>query len=314
MFGKWHVGYDTKFNPVHQGFDEYIGYVAGNVDYHSHIDQEGYEDWWSRDTLKKEKGYSTDLITKHAVDFITRHKDEPFLLYIPHEAPHGPFQGRTSPAERYIGWKNDKNKSDRPSQEELELIYKEMVEVMDEGIGNVMSTLKELGLDENTLVIFCSDNGGISRVGDNGPLRGYKASLLEGGHRVSAMARYTGKIAPGQINDQTILTMDLYPTMAEVIGAEIPENIDGISIKNLLFKGENLPERDLFWGYTGRAAMRKGDWKLMLPRLDAEPQLYNLKSDLGETNNLAKENPELVKEMLDKINLWKKDVNAVEKK
>jgi arylsulfatase A-like enzyme len=308
MFGKWHVGYDVKFNPVNQGFDEYIGYVSGNVDYHSHIDQAGYEDWWYGDTLKKEKGYSTDLISLHAVDFIKRHKDVPFLLYIPHEAPHGPFQGRNSAAERFAGWDNDQNKSERPSKEELKFIYKEMVEVMDEGIGNVMATLKELGLDNNTIVFFCSDNGGISRVGDNGPLKGYKASLWEGGHRVTAMARYPGKIVPGQVNDQTIMTMDLFPTMAEIVGAVAPEGIDGISIKKLLFEGQDLPERELFWGYAGRVAMRKGEWKLMLPRPDADPQLYNLKTDIGETTNLAKENPELVKEMLEKIGLWKKDV------
>ncbi|WP_430933485.1 sulfatase [Saccharicrinis sp. 156] len=308
MFGKWHVGYQTKFNPVHQGFDEYIGYVSGNVDYHSHIDQEGYEDWWYDDTLKKESGYSTDLITKHSVDFIKRHKDKPFLLYIPHEAPHGPFQGRNSKAERSIGWKNDPKLKVNIPQEELDLIYKEMVEVMDEGIGKVMSTLKDLNLHKNTFVFFCSDNGGIKKVGSNGPLKGYKSNLWEGGHRVSAMAWFPGKIAPNQVNDQTILTMDLYPTIVDMIGAEMPKEIDGISIKNLLFKGEDLPQRELFWGYVKRRAMRKGDWKLMLPNKEAEPMLFNLKSDIGETNNVANENPELVKEMVEKIDLWERAI------
>ena len=96
IFGKWHLGYDSKFNPVYQGFDEFVGFVSGNIDYHSHIDQEGYTDWWFDNRLNEEVGYSTDLITKHSVDFIKKNKDENFLLYIAHESPHYPFQGRNS--------------------------------------------------------------------------------------------------------------------------------------------------------------------------------------------------------------------------
>lgn len=309
MFGKWHVGYQPKYNPVKQGFDEYIGFVAGNVDYHSHVDQEGYEDWWKQDTLQKEKGYSTDLITKHSVDFIQRHKDEPFLLYIPHEAPHGPFQGRSTEARRWVGGKDDPGFNKRDPKEIEVPIYKEMIEVMDEGIGEVINTLKELNLDKNTLVFFCSDNGGISRLADNGPLRGYKASLWEGGHRVSAIAWYPGVIAPGQQNNEVVLTMDLYPTLAELIGADIPQNIDGISVKDNLLNGVQLPQRDLFWQYAGKIAMRRGDWKIIRFK-NAAPQLYNLKTDIGETTNLADENPELVQDMLAEIAAWEADVFA----
>ncbi|MCL4137007.1 UNVERIFIED_CONTAM: hypothetical protein GTU68_000149 [Idotea baltica] len=308
MFGKWHVGYQTNFNPIHQGFDEYIGYVSGNVDYQSHIDQEGYEDWWNGDTLKKESGYSTDLITKHSVDFIKRHKDVPFLLYIPHEAPHGPFQGRTSKADRYKGWKNGTSPKTKMSQEELNLVYKEMVEVMDEGIGEVMATLKKMKLDDNTFVFFCSDNGGISKVGSNGSLRGYKSTLWEGGHRVSAIARYPKKIAPNQINNEIILTMDLYPTIMDLVGAKEPTGLDGISVKNNLLKGDTLPNRDLFWGYSGRKAIRQGDWKLILRNKNTEPLLFNLKEDLSENDNRAEKHPEMVEAMLNKLEVWDKDV------
>ncbi len=314
MFGKWHVGYQTKFNPIQQGFDEYIGYVSGNVDYHSHIDQEGYEDWWVGDTIKNEKGYSTDLITKHSVDFIERHKDESFLLYIPHEAPHGPFQGRKSEAERYVGWKDGAKQKKKVSEEELNAIYKEMVEVMDEGIGEVMETLKKLKLDKNTLVFFCSDNGASRKVGSNGGLRGYKSTLWEGGHRVSAMAWYPGRIAPNQVNDETILTMDLFPTIMDLVGAEIPKGLDGISVKNNLIEGEALPQRDLFWGYAGRKAIRQGDWKLILQKKDAEPLLYNLKEDIGENDNVAGQHPERVGTMLGKLNDWSEDVYATKTK
>ena len=313
MFGKWHVGYKTEFNPIKQGFDEYIGYVSGNVDYHSHIDQEGYEDWWVGDQIKNEKGYSTDLITKHSVDFIKHHKDDPFLLYIPHEAPHGPFQGRQSEAERYVGWKNGLSPKQKLSEEELNTLYKEMVEVMDEGIGKVMTTLKVLNIDKNTLVFFCSDNGASRKVGSNGGLRGYKSTLWEGGHRVSAMAWYPGTILPNQVNNETILTMDLFPTIMSFVGAEIPKNLDGISLKNNLLKGEALPNRDVFWGYAGRKAMRQGDWKLILSKKGAAPRLYNLKEDISETNNVASEHPELVETMLKKLEAWSEDVYATSK-
>tara|TARA_R110002126_G_scaffold22865_5_gene81091 strand:- start:15746 stop:17071 length:1326 start_codon:yes stop_codon:yes gene_type:complete len=313
MFGKWHVGYKKEFNPINQGFDEYIGYVSGNVDYHSHIDQEGYEDWWVGDSIKNEKGYSTDLITEHSVDFIKRHKDEPFLLYIPHEAPHGPFQGRKSAAERYVGWKNGAKQKDKMSDEELNNIYKEMVEVMDEGVGEVMKTLKELNIDKNTIIFFCSDNGASRRVGSNGGLRGYKSTLWEGGHRVSAMAWYPGTIQPNQVSDKTVLTMDLFPTIMDLVGAEQIQNLDGVSLKDNLIKGEPLAERDLFWGYAGRKAIRQGDWKLIIRNKIAEPLLYNLKEDIGENNNLAQQHPELVKSLTKKLEAWGDDVYATTK-
>lgn len=308
IFGKWHVGYQTKFNPINQGFDEYIGYVSGNVDYHSHIDQEGYEDWWTGDELKKEEGYSTDLISKHAVDFIKRHQDEPFVLYVPHEAPHGPFQGRNSKPIRDVGWKSGDQPKQDQSQEELAYLYKEMVEVMDEGVGEIIATLKELQLDENTFVFFCTDNGAARKVGSNGKLRGFKSTLWEGGHRVPAIAWYPGKIAPNQVNTETILTMDLYPTIMDMMGMEVPSGQDGVSVKKNLLDQEPMPDRELFWAYTGRKAMRQGDWKLIVNRRDEEPRLYNLKNDLGESNNLAKQYPERVKGMLNRLEVWDNDV------
>lgn len=308
IFGKWHVGYDPKFNPIHQGFDEYIGYVSGNVDYQSHVDQEGFEDWWSGDQLKQEDGYSTDLITNHAVDFIKRHREEPFLLYIPHEAPHYPIQGRNSKAEREIGGKNGVDFIAYGSEENKEELYKEMVEVMDEGIGKVIQSLKDLKLDSNTLVFFCSDNGGTAKLSSNGALRGSKGSVWEGGHRVTAIACYPGIIAPNQVSNAQTLTMDLYPTLVDLIGAEIPKNIDGISFKNHMLMGEALPERELFWQHGKQTAMRMGEWKLVLETKEAKPKLFNLISDIGETSDLALQKPELVSQMLKKIKLWEQDV------
>ena len=311
MFGKWHVGYPEKYNPVHQGFDEYIGYVSGNVDYHAHIDQEGYEDWWHQNKLKKEKGYSTDLITNHAVDFIRKHKDEPFLVYIPHEAPHGPFQGRNTPSFRKIG---EVVKDQKRSKEETQLLLKEMIEVMDEGIGNVMQTLQELDLDENTFVFFCSDNGG-AKYGDNTPLRAGKASLYEGGQRVAGIARWKGKISAGTTTDQIAMTMDILPTLAEFGGVDIPEGIDGVSLKGLLLNNTKLINRDLYWQYSNKLPMRRGKWKLVMFMGNENLELYNLETDLGEKINLANKYPQKATKMKQSILAWYEEVikNSVKK-
>lgn len=164
IFGKWHLGYDKKYNPVHQGFDEFIGYISGNVDYHSHFDQEGNSDWWKDDKLANETGYSTNLISQNAIDFITRHQKKPFLLYISHEAPHSPYQGINSKADRFPGALNGVDFATNGSEKNIFPVYKEMIEILDESIGETINTLKKLNLDENTMVIFCSDNGATKPV------------------------------------------------------------------------------------------------------------------------------------------------------
>jgi len=308
MVGKWHLGYPERYNPVHHGFDEFVGYVSGNVDYHSHIDQEAHEDWWWQNKLQKEEGYSTDLITKHSVAFINKHKDEPFFLYIPHESPHGPFQGRKSKPFRVIGQKNTTN-----PEENLEAIYKEMIEVMDEGIGEVINTLKTLGIEENTLVFFCSDNGP-ARLGSSGGLHGGKGSVWEGGHRVPAIAWWPGKIKPNQESNQTAMTMDLLPTMMSLVGGKANPDWDGLDISGVLLKNENLPQRDLFWrhysndGSRQSVAIRSGDWKLLQLSQKSEPQLYNLKEDLAETKDLSTANPEIKNKLWEKLNAWQEEV------
>ncbi|MBD3276040.1 MAG: sulfatase-like hydrolase/transferase, partial [Candidatus Marinimicrobia bacterium] len=192
VFGKWHVGYQEKFNPVHQGFDEFRGYVSGNVDYFSHIDGIGVHDWWDENEKIHEEGYVTHLINDHSVQFIRDHQDEPFCLYVAHEAPHFPFQG---PDDEAIREEGNPGREDR-DPERVKRAYTEMVQVMDDGIGQILDTLQELDLAENTFVFFCSDNGALS-FGSNGDLRGWKGSLWEGGHRVPAIAWWPGKVEPG---------------------------------------------------------------------------------------------------------------------
>ncbi|MBN1342344.1 MAG: sulfatase-like hydrolase/transferase, partial [Phycisphaerae bacterium] len=150
LFGKWHLGYEAGFNPTKQGFDEFRGYVSGNVDYHSHIDQTGIEDWWTGVEKVPETGYTTDLITRHGVRFIERHKDRPFCLYLPHEAPHYPYQGRADRPDRAPG----KPGPIQGSRKDKVGAYKEMVEAMDEGLGRIVETVRRLGLDKRTFIFF----------------------------------------------------------------------------------------------------------------------------------------------------------------
>jgi arylsulfatase A-like enzyme len=313
MYGKWHLGYAEKFNPVKQGFDVFRGFVSGNIDYFSHVDQEGYFDWWDNSKLKDDPGYSTDLITKYGIAFMKKNSKEPFFLYLPYEAPHYPFQARYSRPFRKVGQKQSKDKT-LPA-DSIPTIYKDMVETLDASIGKILATLKELGLDDNTLVFFCSDNGGIKRYGKhNAPLRGHKGTLYEGGHRVPAIARWPGKIPEGKWCDETILSMDILPTLVDITGGTPPEGIDGVSFKKVLVGNGKMPERSLFWRFRGSKVIRKGDMKLIVAKpkdksRKPEVELYNLKSDISESDTLADGEPEKVNELQKELDEWDKEVS-----
>jgi len=305
IFGKWHLGYNVQFNPYRQGFDEFRGYVSGNVDYHSHIDGAGFDDWWKNLEKVPEEGYCTDLITKHGIDFIERHKNEPFCLYLPHESVHSPYQGRKDPPERLSGGKKGK----KTRGEEIARAYKEMVEVMDEGVGRIVETLKRLGLERKTFIFFCSDNGA-TKNGSNGVLAGFKGSLWEGGHRVPAIAYWPGRIHPGTVTSQTVLGMDMFPTIVAIARAKVPAglNLDGVDLLGMLTKNKKLPERTLFWRYRKQKAVRKGRWKLLVQGDNV--RLYNLDEDLGEKNNLVNTKPAVVRELQGELAAWEREVSA----
>ena len=305
IFGKWHLGYNVEFNPARQGFDEFRGYVSGNVDYHSHIDGAGFDDWWKNLEKAPEEGYCTDLITKHGVDFIERHKDEPFCLYLPHESVHSPYQGRNDPPERLPGGKKGK----KARGEEIARAYKEMVEVMDEGIGRIAETVRRLGLELKTFIFFCSDNGA-TKNGSNGALAGYKGSLWEGGHRVPAVAYWPGRIKPGTVTNQITMGMDMFPTMVSIAKAKLPTglNLDGVDLLGMLMEDKKLPERTLFWRYRKERAVRKGPWKLLVQGDNLK--LYNLDNDLGEKKNLAGAKPEMVRLLKGNLEAWEQEVSA----
>ena len=223
--------YDTIFSPTKNGFDYFKGFVSGNIDYHSHVDQVGQYDWWLNTEIIIEEGYSPDLITNSAIDFISNNKEQPFFLYIAHESPHYPYQGRNDKADRIPG---NKDFHTHGSRKDKKNAYKEMIEVMDEGIGDLVEYLDKEKLLENTLLLFISDNGA-EGTGSNYPLKGTKGSVWEGGHRVPAIAYWKDHINSGT-SQETVLTMDIFPTLVDLINLTYFNNFipDGKSFLTVL--------------------------------------------------------------------------------
>ncbi len=307
MFGKWHLGYYPKYNPVHHGFGRYRGFVSGNIDYFAKIDQAGEYDWWVGDQKAQQPGYVTTLLNRHAVDFISQHRDRPFLLYVAHAAPHYPYQGPEDTGFREIG--QPRTLRDR-NQDRIRTAYREMVSELDQGVGAILAKLKELQLDKSTLVFFCSDNGGSRLVGKNKPLRGAKGTLWEGGHRVPALAWWPGRVPAGSVNDSLCATVDLMPTTLSLAGVEFPEKrpFDGVDLTAVLTEDGTLRDRKLFWAFNKARAMRDGPWKLVIA--GRKSQLFQLAEDLGETNDLAARHPERVQRMSQDLKLWLDQVTA----
>jgi arylsulfatase A-like enzyme len=298
IIGKWHLGYDTKFHPMTQGFDEFHGFLGGNVDYHTHVAGYGLKqlDWWQGKKIENESGYTTDLLTKHASDFITLNKEKPFFLYLAHAAAHDPWLGR------------DVSKKNSPLA-----TYKEMIEILDESVGAIIATLEENQLEKKTLVIFCSDNGaspprGISA---NGSLKGKKGDLSEGGHRVPFIASWPGVIAAGKTNRETVMSMDFFPTFAKLAGAAIPQDraSDGRDVMPLLKDDSQKIERELHWLYGNSWAVRKGPWKL-LGSGDKALILVNLEQDVEEKMNHLDDQSALVDEFMKLHRTWIESVGT----
>ncbi|MFN3168954.1 MAG: sulfatase [Phycisphaeraceae bacterium] len=317
IFGKWHLGYDVeKFGPLKQGFDTFEGFVSGNVDYFNKIDQQGYKDWWIGEELKHVDGYVTDLINDRGVAWIARqskeNKGQPFFLYLAHGAPHYPLQGPDDEGFREVG------KRVRQPEVDAKLKYKQMIESMDAGIGRVVAELEKRGLRENTLIIFCSDNGQAGRgPGSAGALRGSKGTVYEGGHRVPMVMSGAGIEQAGEVSDTLMVGMDLMPTLASFVGAELPKGLelDGVS----LMSPTPWPGRELHWVHGDASAFRQGHWKLVMNG-EGKPELYKLtketggfvggerNNDLGETNDLADLHPERVKQMQEAHERWLEEV------
>jgi arylsulfatase A-like enzyme len=319
-YGKWHLGYQPPYLPTDQGFDEFRGLASGDGDYHTHVDRPGRPDWWHNNDKEPTPGYTTDLLTRYAVDFIERHRDRPFLLYVPHLAIHFPWQGPNDPPHRQPGIDYDTDKWGLiPDTTNVAPHVRAMITSLDNSVGAITQTLDRLNLSDNTLVIFTSDNGGYinyarshQNISSNGPLNGQKGTLYEGGHRVPAIFRWTGRIQPG-VSDQTAMTFDLFPTLLNLAEATPTQTdhlqLDGADLAPLLFHNDPLPQRTLFWRKGDARAVRRGPWKLMFSGANNTTQLYNLDKDLAEQNNFAKDHPQLVDQFKTTWRAWETDVN-----
>lgn len=320
LIGKWHLGYaeeQPKYFPQNHGFDEFIGYVGGNDDFTNHMGDHFEHDWWHGKEEVHEEGYVTHLINEYSLDFLERHQNQPFCLFVSHEAMHAPFQGPGDPPQRL--YDNDA----MIRHPDIGLIER-MSDVLDEGVGQLRRKLIELGLEKNTLVFFFSDNGGQRQTQSNHPqFRGGKGSVFEGGHRVPAIAWWPGRVKAGTATGELGISIDLMPTMLKLAGGFVPQGhrLDGIDISSVFLKQASLPKRPLFWSCIGNSgnrqeAMREGPWKLVVLHPDATPgtfenekiSLFNLEEDLGETNDLARRYPDRAANMLRQVKSWYAEV------
>ena len=315
-FGKWHLGYKPPFLPPDHGFDEFWGLGSGDGDHHTQVDRSGRPDWWHGNEKLTENGYTADLLVDHAMSFIEAHRDEPFFVYLPHLAIHFPWQGPNDPPHRRVGtdyW-NDKW-GIIPDRSNVRPHVKAMIEAVDDGVGRIRRQLESLNLDRRTLVVFLSDNGGYTHYGrthrnisSNGPLRGQKTELFEGGHRVPAIAWWPGQIQPA-VTDETIMSFDLVPTMIGLAGAKgAPrEGFDGQDLTSLLLNGEQLVKRDLFWRMDDEGAIRSANWKWI--RLgDGQRFLFDLSNDLGERRNLMAAFPNKARKLEESFHRWEERI------
>ncbi|MHC4444961.1 MAG: sulfatase [Planctomycetota bacterium] len=301
LIGKWHLGHGQKqFLPTSHGFDTFYGLLGGCVDYFK-LTYGNKPNWYRGEKLIQEKGYATDLISDEAVRFLQKQKpDKSFFLFLAYNAPHfgkGWDEKRQQPTsilqpqQKYLPrFSHIKNKKRR--------YFAAMVASLDDGIGRVLDTLKNQKLEQNTLVIFMTDNGGpINHGASNKPLRGHKATLYEGGIRVPCLISWPGKIKPQTVTDQPCSALDIFPTLCHLTGVDASQfKLDGIDITPVLLHNRKIL-RSLFWQSSPTdSAFRKGPWKYLKDKKQKE-MLFNLQQDLSEKNNLARQHPKILAEL-----------------
>lgn len=323
--GKWHLGAAGEAGPKEQGFDFNIG---GN---HTGSPKGGYFSPYKNPELPDgPQGENlTDRLSAEIDGFIRGHKDRPFFVYLPYYAVHTPIQAKSDLTAKYAkrephgGHKNPK--------------YAAMIETMDTGIGRILDTLDELDLTKKTVVLFSSDNGGVGgyaaagvkgagEITDQAPLRGGKGMLYEGGVRVPLIVRWPGVVRPGSQSSEPLISVDFYPTLAEIVGADTPDPSDGVSFTPLLKDPSTTLDRDgLFWHFPGYlqasgklgtwrttpgGGILRGNWKLLEFFEDGRLELYNLADDIGQKKNLAATNTAMRDELHGRLLEWRKAVDA----
>lgn len=301
-FGKWHLG-GVGFGPEHQGWQT-AKEIKGNAQ--------------PAATKGGPAQRTTDVLATRAADFIQANKDTPFLLQVSHAAVHIPLSTTHELKAKYA---KKPPMPGYPSNVE----YAGLLEELDQSVGRVVDAVDQAGIADNTLILFISDNGGLEHeqsgrvVTLNKPLRSEKGTLYEGGIRIPAIARWTGKVPAGSQCDTPLITLDIYPTVVELTGATMPKNqpCDGVSLTALLRNpASTLARETLHWHLphyhhsTPASAIRKGDWKLIEFFEDGALELYNLKTDLGEQTNLAAEEPQRAKELQTALASWRKEISA----
>lgn len=298
LVNKWHLdGFNPEASPLNRGFDEFYGWLVStpysndpyyypyyrfNNDSLVHIG-ENAEGRYTR--------HNTDISTDEAIQFIRRNSKNPFFLYLAYDSPHEPFVIDDT------SWYDDKEWDLNTKR------YASLITHMDQAIGRLIAEAEKLGILDNTLIIFTSDNGAaiqapLEVLKSNGNLRGRKALLYEGGIRIPFIVNQKGKVAV-QTLDNLIYFPDLLPTLANLADATVPENLNGMNILPLFYgKEADTNNRMLYWEFPGKqVAARKGDWKVVSTKKDAPLELYNLKEDISETNNLAEQHPEIVEKL-----------------
>jgi arylsulfatase A-like enzyme len=328
LFGKWHLGLAPRSRPGEHGFDEWFGFMAGCVDYYSHIFYWGMNTGWpgmnpthdlwqdGRETWDYNGRYLTELITEKAVDYVRRAagRDEPFFTYVAYNAPHYPMHAPRKYMDRFAHLPWDRQ------------IMAAMISAVDDGVGEIVAELERQNARENTLIFFMSDNGPSRESrnwldgrpdpyygGSAGGLKGHKFSLFEGGIRVPALMSWPARIPHAQVLGAPCAAMDVFPTFLRAAGGDAAGyELDGADLLSFVAQGQAAPARDLFWEMDGQTAVRRGPWKLVLDGqlVEGEPaqapvHLANVDEDMGERVNLAGERPALAEELAQAARGWR---------
>jgi arylsulfatase A-like enzyme len=297
-FGKWHLGLEMPYHPVKRGFDEFYGFLGhGGHDYFDlKPTPRQYDSIWRNDRVIEDSGYLTDNLARESVSFIERNAAKPFFLYLAFNAVHLPLQAPPETVRKYD--------TGNPNRD----IYLAMLEHEDRAVGRVLDTLRKQGVEQDTLIVFFSDNGGArTNASSNGPLRDYKQSVYEGGIRVPFMLSYPGKVKPGSVSSEPVICMDVLPTVAAATGAQLPQGrqYHGVDLLPYLNGKAKSPAHEfLYWDCdAGRRAIRNRQWKLV--DNNGKIELFDLEADRGEKNDLAAKHPEIAARLKSSLEQWR---------
>jgi arylsulfatase A-like enzyme len=310
LVGKWHLGYLPAFSPNAHGFDYFFGFKSGGIDYYEHTAiGTDLHDLFENDLPAHVDGYMTDLITQRAVRFIEQNASRSFFIDVSYNAAHWPWQLPDKPSKAA-----DRARMLQPTEENTSTRqdYVAILEHADKGVGQILATVKRLGLAQNTLVIFTNDNGGewLSR---NAPLFHRKKTVWEGGVRVPAIVRWPGHVPAGQVSPQVGIVQDLTASILAATGSPVPADAkpEGINLLPILERRSPIVERTLFFRVNAfghqQKAVRQGEWKLMLDGQDT--LLFNLSRDLGERDDLAQRRPDIARKLRPLLAAWERDVD-----